>query len=524
MRSKYSNIIAVLVAILAFIPLLTVNYLFDSYVRQDRAAQMQRAADYLTAEIGSGTDDAIRALENIVAESPSLCTPTFLANVHRAMTTSLHVRQVVVENRFGDQFCDAYGGQVRYSALSDDLSIAGHSETVAVVKIAGLNMPLLKVTELSGERLVSAFVPLLTYSSEDLLHRIRPARFIDISLANGANVLSIGQPGAADSDVVSAQSFAGETPLRAQIGAPFSMLRADFAGTGIILTLLAGALSATLILLTLRYMRRPALSAFELERAIIHGDVKPYYQPVIDLGTGRLIGCEVLARWEKRNGELVPPGAFIDSAEQSGLAIPMTVSLMQQVRADLSELCRQQPTLKISINLFEGHFRDSSIADDVLAIFGGSPISFRQLVFEITERRPLSNDAQTHEVIAKLHALGTRLAMDDVGTGHSNLAYLQTLGVDIIKIDRIFVDMIKPDTATVPVLDGLISLARDLGTEVIAEGVETEAQALYLRGHGVFMAQGFLFAPALKPKAFKELALALNEPFGTADEPFPNAA
>src|SRR5690606_13371413 len=113
-------------------------------------------------------------------------------------------------------------------------------------------------------------------------------------------------------------------------------------------------------------------------------------------------------------------------------------------------------------------------------------------------------------VIAGFHALGVRLAMDDVGTGHSNLAYMQTLGVDVIKIDRVFVDMIKADTPTVPVLDGLISMCRDLGTDVVAEGAEAEAQALYPRSRGVIMAQGFLFAPALKATAFRELARALN--------------
>src|SRR5262249_39838904 len=140
----------------------------------------------------------------------------------------------------------------------------------------------------------------------------------------------------------------------------------------------------------------------------------------------------------------------------------------------------------------------------------GSSIGFRQLVFEITERQPLGNSTTAAHVIGGLHALGARLAMDDVGTGHSNLAYMQTLGVDVIKIDRVFVDMIKPDTTMLPVLDGLISMARDLGTEIIAEGVETEAQAIYLRSHGVSLAQGFLFAPALKVAAFKELARALN--------------
>jgi sensor c-di-GMP phosphodiesterase-like protein len=196
----------------------------------------------------------------------------------------------------------------------------------------------------------------------------------------------------------------------------------------------------------------------------------------------------------------------------TGLAIPMSISLMDQVRADLGELSAQMPALKISINLFEGHFRDGGIVEDVRAIFGDSKIGFRQLVFEITERQPLANSRVASSVIAGLHALGCRLAMDDVGTGHSNLAYMQTLGVDVIKIDRVFIDMVKADTQQVPVLDGLISMCRELGTEIIAEGVETEAQALYLRRHGVVMAQGFLFAPALKVKAFCDLAQALGAP------------
>jgi EAL domain-containing protein (putative c-di-GMP-specific phosphodiesterase class I) len=207
---------------------------------------------------------------------------------------------------------------------------------------------------------------------------------------------------------------------------------------------------------------------------------------------------------------VVLPGAFIEYAEITGLAIPMTLSLMQQVRSDLSDICLEMPDLKISINLFDGHFRDGSVVEDVKAIFGASSIAFRQLVFEITERRPLANSTAAHGVIAGLHALGVRLAMDDVGTGHSNLAYMQTLGVDVIKIDRVFIEMIKSDTQAVPVLDGLISMCRDLGTDIVAEGVETEAQAIYLRNRGVVMAQGFLFAPALKVGAFKELARALN--------------
>jgi len=301
---------------------------------------------------------------------------------------------------------------------------------------------------------------------------------------------------------------------------PFAEARAGYADLDVVFTVLACIASAALLLSTLAYARRSRTPSFDLERAIGRNEIKPYYQPVINLRTGGLVGCEVLCRWEKPNGEIVPPGVFIDYAEASGMAIPMTLSLMQQVRYDLSELAQKISGLKISINLFEGHFRDVGIVDDVQAIFGNSPISYDQLVFEITERRPLENSTAVNSVISGLHALGAKIAMDDAGTGHSNLAYIATLGVDVIKIDRVFVDMVKPGTTQVAVLDGLISMAANLGCEIVAEGVETEAQAVYLRSRGVIQAQGYIFAPALKVGAFKELALALQAaPLGYGDMP-----
>ena len=524
MRSKYSNIIVLLAAILAFLPVVAVDYLLDGYVRQREMSAMQRISDSMSGQIEAGANDAIGALRRILTDSPSLCTPTFIANAHREMLASLHLKQVLVENGDGVQYCAALGSQFNYSTVGSSLSVPGHSETISVVKLAGLEMPLLKVSQSFGsERRVSVFVPLLSMPAVQLLDSLRPAALARASLTNGMAILSIGDVAAfdsreSDSKYVFAQSFAGEIPIRVESAMPFSVARAGYAGLDLSLTLVACLMSAAFLVLMLQYVRRSNLPAFDLERAIVLGELKPYYQPVIDISTGRLAGCEMLCRWVKKNGQIVPPGTFIDYAEQTGLAVPMTVSLMQQVRDDLSDLCREMPDLKVSINLFEGHFRDTSIVDDVRAIFGGSPISFRQLVFEITERRPLDS-TQAGSVIAGLHALGSRLAMDDAGTGHSNLAYLQTLGVDVIKIDRIFVDMVKPETTQVPVLDALISVAKDLGTEIVAEGVETEAQALYLRARGVVMAQGYLFAPALKASAFKELARALNRRAPAAAEP-----
>ncbi|HWA18217.1 MAG TPA: EAL domain-containing protein [Devosia sp.] len=515
MKSRYSHILTLLAAILAFVPVMGVDWLLDNYARVKERANLQQAIESRADRIQTSAYDAIASLRKILADSPSLCTPTFIANVHAAMESSLYVKQVLVENADGVQYCDAFGAEVTYAKLSDSLSIPGQTETLTVVSLGRMKLPALKLTQAFGtQRLVSVFVPVFPGEADSLLDGLKPTSMVRVSLTNGAPIVTAGDAAPFENrggtEFVTAEAFAGELPIRAEAAVPFAMLRADYADLDASFTLIACLTCGAFLVMALQYVRRSQVPAFDLERAITAGEIKPYYQPVINLKTGALAGCEVLCRWEKKNGEVVPPGAFIEYAEVTGLAIPMTLSLMQQVRNDLAELCVDMPDLKISINLFEGHFRDGTIVDDVKAIFGGSPISFRQLVFEITERRPFENAIQAGSTIMALHALGVRLAMDDVGTGHSNLAYMQTLGVDVIKIDRVFVDMIKPETQTIPVLDGLIAMCRDLGTEIIAEGVETEAQALYLRSRGVVMAQGFLFAPALKVEAYKELARALN--------------
>ncbi len=509
-----------------------VDWLLDGYVRVRERAQMQTSLDAITDRIQQGAYDAIDSLRTILADSPSLCTPTYIANVHRAVEQSLYLKQVVVEGADGTQYCDAYGETINFAPLSTSLAIPGHSETVTVGRLGALKTPVLKVTQAVGtSRWVSAFVPIVSSSDSGLLSRFKPTAMVRVALTNGTPVMVAGDASAYDNrgavEFIAVEGFAGELPVRVEAAVPFAMVRADYADLDMSFTVVACLMSGAFLVLALQYVRRSKLPAFDLERAISAGEIRPHYQPVINLKTGAISGCEVLCRWEKRNGEVVMPGAFIDYAEVTGLAIPMTLSLMQQVRNDLGDLCVEMPELKISINLFDGHFRDGAIVEDVQAIFGGSNVSFRQLVFEITERRPLDSSTAVQTVIAGLHSLGARLAMDDVGTGHSNLAYMQTLGVDVIKIDRIFVDMIKADTQQVPVLDGLIAMCRDLGCEIIAEGVETEAQALYLRARGVVMAQGYLFAPALKVGAFKELARAINGSRKTPPElvsPAPAAA
>lgn len=514
MRSKVSQIMIVVVAALAFLPVLAVDHVLDGYVKSRETQKLQGAVDAITQDSKLIVQDAVQSLRRILHNSPSLCTPTFFANVNAELQKSPYLRQVAVENAEGIQYCAAYDGVVNYRVLSEALTIPGHTEMLSVVELEGEDRSILKVSQqFGGNRKVSAFVeaaPLVTRGVEPIVDNMR---HLVIALTNGApivlrgNAADVAGPG---NDYIFVRSFAGDIPLKAEAGISFSAVRASYAELDIGFTLIACLMGVLVLIIALRYSRRSNLPLFDIERAIVAGEMKPYYQPVMNLRTGKLIGCEVLVRWVKRNGEVVPPGAFIDYAEMSGLAVPMTLSLMEQVRFDLEELCAEVPDFKVSINLFEGHFRDGSIVDDIQSIFGESGIDYRQLVFEITERRPLDDRDAVNHVVSAMHKLGVRIAMDDAGTGHSNLAYLQTLGIDIVKIDKIFVDMIRDANVQVPVIDGLISMAKDMDIEIIAEGVETQEQALYLRSKGVYLAQGYLFSPPLKLSSFLTLANALK--------------
>ncbi len=515
MTSRYSHIVILVAAILAFVPVFAVDYVLNSYIRLRETAEMQVRLDDIMIDTENSVYSGLKALRSVIDSSPSLCTPTFISNAQKAFRASLTLRQILVENMDGVQYCDVFGNQVDYSPLSQTLSLPGRAETMTIVELAGYDLPMVKVSRLVGSKRVSAFIYLSARLGADVPLDFKGVTTFRISLTNDTPIITYGNYDTFanrtnDLAFISANSFASEIPVRSEVAIPFADVRARYSDLDWAFTISACLISAGILFVVLQHVRRETLPAMDIERAIVLGELRPFYQPVIDLSTGRLLGCEMLVRWVKRNGQIIPPSEFIEYAETSGMAIPMTVHLMQIARMELAELIEEMPDLKLSINLFEGHFRDGNIVEDVQAIFEDSPIKFRQLVFEITERRPMSNAMQASSVIAGLHALGCKLALDDVGTGHSNLAYMQTLGVDVIKIDQVFVRMIHPDTTRLPVLDGLIEMAHDMGAEIVAEGVETEAQALYLREHGVRQAQGFLFAPALKIETFRTLARALN--------------
>ncbi|MEP5065019.1 EAL domain-containing protein, partial [Roseibium sp.] len=241
-----------------------------------------------------------------------------------------------------------------------------------------------------------------------------------------------------------------------------------------------------------------------------NGEFIPYYQPVMDIETGKLRGCEVLMRWRRPNGMIVSPGQFMEYAERNGHIFDMTRHLMEQTCEEVGKLHLENPDLKLSINLFAGHFRNRDVVNDIKSIYEESDISFQQIVVEVTERYPLEDLELARKIIAELQALGVRVALDDVGTGHGGMAYLQKLGIDIIKIDKMFIDAIGDDDSSTTIVDSMVELADNLGMGIIAEGVEQEEQVERLRELGVTAAQGYYFAAPMPASQYLEFALNLE--------------
>jgi EAL domain-containing protein (putative c-di-GMP-specific phosphodiesterase class I) len=169
--------------------------------------------------------------------------------------------------------------------------------------------------------------------------------------------------------------------------------------------------------------------------------------------------------------------------------------------------------IAIAVGVLAGKlFNDEAIVKEVRKIFLRSPIKLTQVVFEVTERDQIENFTQARRVIAALQELGIRIAIDDVGTGHNGLSYMLKLGVDIIKIDKMFVDAIGTDRNSTTIVETLIDLANNMQMNVVAEGVETFEQITFLRDLGIRTAQGYVFAPPLPGSSLLKLIKAIHPP------------
>ncbi|MEZ9199793.1 EAL domain-containing protein [Shewanella sp. 10N.286.54.B9] len=245
----------------------------------------------------------------------------------------------------------------------------------------------------------------------------------------------------------------------------------------------------------------------QLKRAIRQRELVAFYQPIMDAATGRIVGAEALVRWVRPNGEVIPPVRFIDELERTALINPLTIQMLEQLPEDLAPIFAADDEFRCSLNLVPEQVEQEDFCCHIERL-ATSGFPTHQLALEITERLPLRNLEVANQHLERLKALGVVIELDDAGTGYGGASYLQELNIDILKIDKLFVDTLVLSPNNTPVLDAYIQMAKTLKMEVIAEGVETHEQSLALLARGVHLHQGYYFSKPLPAEEFIQFWLA----------------
>ncbi len=248
---------------------------------------------------------------------------------------------------------------------------------------------------------------------------------------------------------------------------------------------------------------------FDLRHAIAGGGFEIHYQPLVDLRTNTITGCEALLRWRHPTRGLISPAEFIPIAEDTGLINEIGGWTLA---AACAEAALWDDDITLAVNISPVQFRQQTLALLVASVLGSTGLPARRLELEVTEAVLIHDDDAALATLNQLRALGVRISLDDFGTGYSSLSYLQRFPFDKIKIDRAFIDSVDGTNTSTAIIEAIVNIAASRDMTTTAEGVETESQRDILRALGCTQMQGWLFSPAVPARKFRSL---LDEHRGT---------
>ena len=513
-RKFWKSAAVLLGVLLASLPAAAVHvWLGHSIARQgiaDLDVTARRAMGLAEARLVMVTE----ALDGLVARGVRSCTGADLEAMHETAFRVVPIKELSVVEPAGETRCTNPAVPLGERRVVGTIENPRHDLTIEIVRLGDTADGLVRIRRDTGEgaglaALMPADIMLPRTSSNGGPHVIDLKLAAADGIVFGERLPDRAEPADAGG-MLTAQVRSRRFGMVVSAAISRARVMAGHRDLHVAAVLGTGAAALIILLLGLGALRRPKDLLSTLADAMRNGELVPYYQPIVDLRTARVVSAEVLVRWRKPDGSLVPPAQFIPLAEAGGLIVDLTRVLMRRVCAEAGSAIGARPDFRIGFNLSARHFLDETIVDDVRAIFGPSPIAPNQVLLEVTERQPLDNLDVARRVIAALQALGTRVGIDDVGTGHSGLSYMLKLGVDFIKIDKMFVDALDTERYSATIIETLVGLARDMRMEIIAEGVETFEQVQHLRAHGIRRAQGYVFAPPLPGPSFLQLLEAAH--------------
>lgn len=503
-------------AALAGPPVVALNIWLGGIVERQGRQELELSARRHIALAEMRIAGTLTTLDQLAARGIDSCSAAHIDELRQATFGSIPVKELSIVAPDGQTLCTDVGNQPEPRHLvSSEPVAANNAALIEVIRLGPLAQLWVRLRRpgSDGGNSIAALVPTALFVPQ-ISNAGSPMSFHARTVsARGSLIAESGNFEASEnnSELIVAELASSRFALRTNVTASHDSLGTEYRDLRAMGVIASGLLAILILALTLLFPRRQRDNPVaDIEHALNAGEFVPYFQPIVDIRSGRLRGAEVLIRWRKPDGSVVSPAMFIPLAESSGLIVELTRSLMRRVCQEAGPALGKRPHLTVGFNLTARHFASEEIVEDVRKIFKRSPLRMNQLILEVTERQPIENLTETRRVIAALQGLGCKVAIDDVGTGHSGLSYMLKLGADVIKIDKMFIDSLGTDRNSNTIIETLIDLAQNMRMDVVAEGVESFEQVVHLRELGIRAAQGFVFAPPLPASAFLELVEAID--------------
>lgn len=481
---------------------LTLNSLF---VHSRNTAQLAQMSSQLLSRAELAVDYAVITLGDLMSAGVDTCGIDAPGLLRESISRRGAIKNILVADELGNVLCSGLPTADRVGTRSSQNSFHSRNQTILLAKEDGEPNGVFQVMWRigSGDRFIA------TLNVDMLLFDVFPPEIRDraqaaISLGRGTEVAAFrsASPTDAANEPMLFESKSDRFPISVGLSVDASDITSWNDQTRSLAGAIGGLLGVTVAVLVIKLLSRPPSEVETLRSAIRRGEIQPYFQPVFALEDMKIVGCEVLVRWI-RDGTIVSyPDRFIPLAENSGLIVQLTDTLMTDALLKLRPLLEKDHAFKVAFNVTPHHFVSDGFLRWLCNKLEGLGVSHSNIVLELTERQAFADTKKATASAAAARQAGFRISLDDTGSGHNGLGYVQELPVDIIKIDKKFVDLVDRDLTASSIVKMLVALARELGMTTVAEGVETEAQIQTLRGLGVSEGQGYFVSPAVPFERF----------------------
>ena len=493
------------------------HFAASQLIGMQRMRQLRELNDTALRRAELIADYGESSLDEIAGRMVADCSSSALQVLRLQVYQRSNLKDVRIINRDGSVVCSAYSETLEFDkgwVKREDMLPSANGEALLfrVDQFSGVALGIAKDfpdknlgSKDPGTPMSLAAIVGLNGSLFDLMPKdLRDYSTVILKLSNG-QVVAGDRAGAEDvmfRDPVVLSQDSQRYPFRIEMKVESSALSTWDNEPYCVIVGLAGLLGLAFGGLIANAAFRPPSLIAELDAALASGAIKPFFLPTFELRSRRVIGCEVLARWIKPDGTVVPPMSFIPLAESSGRIEPLTWRVLRQALQDLHPVLSNDRSFTLSINVMPRHMVAAGFVDQLRAVAIEQRVSPRQIALEVTERDAFPDLKKAAEVIAELRDRGFSVALDDVGIGHNGLSQIQALGANVLKIDKFFVDSISRDAAAHATVEMLVRLAQELKMTVLAEGIETDEQRLALTECGVSEGQGYLVSPPLPARKF----------------------